>query len=47
MRQRFGAEITSGFSNNKLNRGYMTSHSTNGFLGSESDGAVKWSELCT
>ena len=47
MRQKFGAEITLGFSNNKLNCGCMTPHSTKGLEGSESDRLGKWSELCT
>ena len=40
MCQFFGGGVDSGIFNNKLNHGWMTSHSTKGLAGSESGQAV-------
>ena len=47
IRQRFDREIASIISNNKLNGGWMMSHSTEILVGGESDQVGDWYEIRT
>ena len=47
MRRSFGTEITSGISNNKLNRGWLTSPSTEMLEGIKVDQERYWSNVHT